>query len=182
MNDDLARFFEDAATLLAGVARERGPDAMHAAMATVAPDGRPEVRTVALRCADLREGRVVVQTDAATAKVESLRADPRAELLIWRPEPQLQVRMTCGVTIEAGESLSEQWDAMPKAAREVYGKTPTAGTPIEGPEAYRITPAQAAFVVLHCRIVAVDVVFLGDVHRRARFDGNADWRGRWLSP
>mgnify|MGYP001297562705 CR=1 FL=1 len=61
-----------------GVADRNAP-ARHPTIATVSVDGWPETRMVVLRAATRETGGLEVHTDITSAKVASLRAQPRAE-------------------------------------------------------------------------------------------------------
>lgn len=183
---DLEAAFASADATIARALGDRGPDARHATLATIGPDGWPEARTVALRHADLGARWLVIQTDLATAKVSAIRHLPRAEVHVWHPETCLQLRARCQVTLRAGPDVAAEWQGMPPAARQSYGKSPPAGTAIDDSLAYRVTADPAALAVLDLRVDRFDLLYLGTVHRRAVFEaGTADtdgWNGRWISP
>ncbi len=151
------------------------------ALATMGAEG-PTARIVALRGAERREGRLNVHTDTASAKIAELAADPRASLLVWDAADQVQLRARVTVQTLTGAAAEPAWARVPEAARHSYGKLPAPGTPLPGPDAHRTRPAQARFAVLACRIEAIDVVFLGELHRRARYTRSGGWIGQWLSP
>lgn len=147
------------------------------ALATMAPDG-PQARTVALRQADRAAGTVEVHADARTPKVAEVRADPRAQVLLWDESTQEQLRLSVEVAVL--EADPDRWAAVPEAARGNYGTTPAPGTPIAGPEAFRRDPARDRFAALVGRVTAMDAVLLAtDPHRRARWDAGG-WR--WVAP
>ena len=84
-----------------GVADRNAP-ARHPTIATVSVDGWPETRMVVLRSATRETGGLEVHTDITSAKVASLRAQPRAELHVWDSEKRLQTRARCTVTMTSG--------------------------------------------------------------------------------
>lgn len=63
--------------LIRGV-RDRHAPARHPSLATVSPDGFPQVRTVVLRAADRSHQRLEIHTNLFSAKVEDLRHTPHA--------------------------------------------------------------------------------------------------------
>ena len=150
--------------------------------ATVSPDGWPQARTVVLRSADRKAGRVAVYTDLFSDKIRSLRAQPRAALHIWDPKEDLQIRLQAEVTIISGPDTRLLWDQTPDHAQQSYGVIPPPGTPIENALAYGKTPDPDSFAVLDCTITAIDAVHLGADHRRACFSRVGHWQGQWLSP
>ncbi|MGR3502371.1 pyridoxamine 5'-phosphate oxidase family protein [Pseudaestuariivita sp.] len=174
--DALWRMAETALTR--GVADRKHP-ARHPVLATTGPDG-PEQRVLVLR--GWQGGVARLQTDAATAKVRELRADPRCSLHVWVPKQSLQIRLKARVEMVPG--TEEAWRNMPEAAREVYGGTPTPGVPISAPDDFTPGAELARYLVLHLQCHAAEVLHLGAKrHVRATYlrDSGA-WRGQWVAP
>ena len=161
---------------------DRHDPARHIALATTAPDGAPQVRTVVLRAVDATAATLDIHTDLRSAKVRALRALPLAEALVWDPRAHLQARLSGEVTILAGPAAAALWAGVPLAARPVYGAEPPPGTPITESLAYATTDGTAAFAVLRLTLARIDVLHLGDRHRRAAFLREGGWQGQWLSP
>lgn len=164
-----------------GVADAKHP-ARRPTFATVSPDGWPEARTVVLRSADQGAAEVTVHTDLYSDKIQSLKSNPRAALHIWVPQQNLQIRLQADVTILSGAATRPLWDKIPDHAQQSYGVTPPPGTKIDTGLEYVKDPDPATFAVLVCRLTFVDLVHLGDNHRRASFSRGGDWQGQWLSP
>ena len=160
----------------------RGEALRNLAFATVGPQGWPEVRTVVLRGADREAGTLEVHTDRYSSKITSLRDAPMAETLAWDAEARVQIRARAEVFIQTGLSVAEAWAQVPDPSREAYGAVPAPGTPIDDALAYEKPGRFEGFAVLHCRVVALDLVHLGEVHRRARYRREDDWQGQWLAP
>lgn len=76
------------------------------ALATVGPDGRPQVRTVVLRGFDAAARLATVHSDLRAAKIEALRADPAAALHVWDDGAQVQVRIDGTAAISASDELA----------------------------------------------------------------------------
>lgn len=161
---------------------DRHAPARHIALATTAPDGTPELRTVVLRAADRTTATLDIHTDLRSAKVAALRHTPTAQTLVWDPRARLQIRATGTAIILTGEDAAPLWARVPEASRPAYGATPPPGTPIPEALAYTHTDGAAAFAVIRLTLTTLDLLHLGDSHRRARFDRADDWRGQWLSP
>ena len=180
--NDLQAFLNEAwYHLLRCVADSRSP-ARLPSFCTVSPEGKPEVRIVALRGAEQASGVLEVHTDIATAKVAALRQTPLAAFLIWVPKADLQIRLTASVEIQTGEGVEAQWRKVPAASRVSYGTTPVPGTPIKDVFAYEKPADRAKFAVLRCTITEMDIVHLGASHRRASFVAADQWAGAWLAP
>ncbi|KAA9006999.1 pyridoxamine 5'-phosphate oxidase family protein [Histidinibacterium aquaticum] len=149
-------------------------------LATIDPEGRPQQRTLVLRGADRAAGMLTLMTDADSAKVRELRDRPRASVLTWDAESRLQLRLACTVTLR--ENDRDVWSGLGETARQNYGKTPPVGTEIAAPLDYEITPAPGNLAILRLTVESLEVLHLGETHRRAVFSRKEDWRGRWLSP
>lgn len=167
--------------LTAGLSLRDAP-ARQPAFATVSPTGWPEVRTVVLRGVDPKRRTVEVHTDLYSDKIASLRAHPKAALLIWEPKDDLQIRLQANVTVAHGDDVATFWQKVPDPNRQSYGVVPSPGTVIADALDYRKSPDPATFAVLTCAVDAIDIVHLGANHRRIRFTQAGDWQGEWLAP
>ena len=154
----------------------------HPTLATVSADGRPQARTVVLRGADAASATLEVHTDVHSHTIAELRATPFAALHIWDPGAHLQLRLEADATILTGEALRPLWDRVPPASRVSYGTQPAPGTPIDEALAYVKEPDFAAFAVISLRLLRIEAMHLGPLHRRALFDRADGWQGVWLSP
>jgi hypothetical protein len=164
-----------------GVADSRSP-ARYPTFVTVSPAGVPEARTVALRGASRAQAVLEVHTDIETAKVAALRATPVAAFHVWLPRADLQIRLTADVEILTGDAVEAQWARVPAASRVSYGTIPVPGAPIPDVYAYDKPPERARFAVLRCALTQIDLVHLGERHRRAGFVRADGWAGSWLAP
>ncbi|MBN2629642.1 MAG: pyridoxamine 5'-phosphate oxidase family protein [Rhodobacteraceae bacterium] len=169
------------ARLVRGVGDRHAP-ARHPTLATVSPEGWPEARTVVLRAADPLAGSVDIHTDLRSAKVVSLRANPRATLHVWDASAHLQTRVEVTVSVLSGPEVAAIWAKVPDPSRQSYGTTPAPGQRIAAALDYAKEPEAASFAVLRCTVQALDVVHLGPQHRRARFERATHWAGQWLAP
>lgn len=180
--NNLRAFLDDAWRHLGrGVADSRSP-ARYPTFATVAADGTPEARTVALRGASRSQSTLEVHTDIATSKVVALKHSPKAAFLVWLPRANLQIRITTIVNIQTGSVINGQWDSIPVASRVSYGTEPTPGTVISDAYAYEKPSDRERFAVLTCHVLSIDLVQLGQRHRRAAYRRKNDWAGEWLAP
>lgn len=154
--------------------------------ATVSRDNLPEVRTVVMRKADRANGLLEAYTDAQSAKIKSLQANPHAAILHWDPELKLQIRLQAKVTIKTGATVAALWDAVPKHSRSSYGVTPPPGSVIDGPAAYRKLSNRDQFAVMLCEVMQIDAVSLHMPHQRAvarrQPSQGGDWVTNWLAP
>lgn len=152
-------------------------------LATVDASGAPQQRTVVLRSVTAQTHSVQIFTDTNSHKISELRANPKASILIWRPEEMVQLRLTGEITVTTGAAVRPLWDALPPSGRVNYAHQPPPGTPLTGPEAYDILPDPARMAVLTLSVIQIDYVSLAPPkHRRALFRASQGWRGAWLSP
>lgn len=167
--------------LAKGVASAAHPCRL-ASFSTISTDGWPEARFVVLRSADQANGVLEVQSDLRSSKFQSLRSCPKAALVWWIPEVDLQIRIGADVKIIEGPALDQAWEKVPVSSRVSYGTQPAPGTPIDDALAYTKAPDRRAFASLKCHADHIDLVHLGPHHRRASFTRGRDWQGQWLSP
>ncbi|MGR3483786.1 MAG: pyridoxamine 5'-phosphate oxidase family protein [Paracoccaceae bacterium] len=164
--EDLAAFHACAWDVLARGAADRRSGARLVSLATL-QGGAPVQRTLALRAARRDVQQVDLHTDARSAKVAQIDADPRASVLAWDADAQLQVRLTG--TLSHRPASQPEWDAVPGPSREAYGHHPAPGTPIDRHDAWTVAPDRALHAVLTLTVTAMDVVDLHEPHRRALF-------------
>ena len=164
-----------------GVADRRAPG-RQPTLATVSADGWPEARTVVLRRAERSAALLEVYTDSMSDKIASLSHAPRAALHVWEPKLDFQMRLQADVTLLQGDAVANRWESVPDIARLSYGVTPPPGAPIAAALDYDKTPDQSRFCVLSLTLTHIDVVHLGDAHRRAAFRADDGWAGQWLVP
>jgi len=178
---DLGALFEEVWQRLRRGVADRRAAARHPVLATTGTAGGAEARVVVLRAADRAAGRLQVHTDAASAKVAELAAEPRASLLVWDARARLQVRLRVRVAVRPGSAV--EWARVPEGARRAYGGHPAPGTQLAGPEGHDPAPDPARFTVLEAEIAEIEVLRLADErHLRARFRRAEGWRGAWLAP
>lgn len=167
--------------LIRGV-HDRRAAARHPTLATVAPGGAPQARTVVLRGADRATARLRVYTDVQSAKVAELRARPEAALHVWDSGAHLQMRLSASAAILTGEAVADLWGQLSDGARLAYGSDPAPGRPLPDALAYRKQPDPAAFAVLELALQEMDILHLGPQHRRARYTRADGWAGEWRAP
>ena len=169
------------ARLVRGVADRHAP-ARHPTLATVSPDGDPQVRTIVLRAANAPGATLQFHTDLRSAKVTALRRNPQAAVHIWDASAHLQTRITGDVRILVGDDVAAIWAKVPDASQQSYGTQPAPGLPINEALAYDKRATATNFAVLHFAVQVFDVLHLGPKHRRARFERTDGWAGQWLAP
>ncbi|SIO53347.1 Pyridoxamine 5'-phosphate oxidase [Rhodovulum sp. ES.010] len=162
--------------------RDRAAPARHPVLATVGTCGA-EVRMVVLRAAERAQATVEIFTDRRSAKIRDLAAEPRASLLVWDPDALFQIRLRARFHPLDDPPAAARWDALPAAARALYGAMPPPGTPIGQPEEHNAKADPAAFCALQGMIDEIETLHLAAApHRRARFHAEDAWAGQWCAP
>lgn len=180
--DDLTGFWEKAWDVLAYGAAHAGSTARLCALATVGPDGGAEARTVALRNVDPTARMLGITTDRRTPKASELVANPRATLLFWVPEHNLQIRARVMIELSHTPEAQGFLDAIPERARSVFRVEPVPGSSIADADDYR-HGTQDHFAQITASLREMDLVWLGTPrHRRAVYGVEGDWGGQWISP
>jgi hypothetical protein len=173
--------------LARGVADRRSP--FHTpTLATVAPDGAPDARTLVLRGVDPASRLVRLHTDLRSGKVAALAREPRAALHLYDAGAKLQLRLAGRATVHADDAVAEEaWARSREMSRMCYAVAPGPGTPVAEPPA---APTDAAagrghFGVVLLRFDRLETLELAHGgHRRARFawDEAGGLEATWLVP
>jgi pyridoxine/pyridoxamine 5'-phosphate oxidase len=135
-----------------------------------------------LRAADKQTCSLEIHTDLHSTKVIEVVSTPFATLHVWDTSAHLQLRLEANVTILRGKEVAEIWARVPEVSRLSYGSSPAPGQPIPEALAYNKVPDPASFAVLKLSVHTIDVLHLGELHRRARFERSANWKDVWLAP
>ena len=161
-------------------AQQRDHEWRTMALATV-QDDEAQARSVVLREVDAAARELIFFTDARSAKVAQMQAQPVGTLLCWSKDLGWQLRLRVALQVQtSGLNVSSRWARLKltPAAQDYLSPLPP-GTPV----AERYEPERATrdhFAVVMARVQAVDWLELhADGHRRARFDGEG---AQWLQP
>lgn len=95
---------------------------------------------------------------------------------------RLQVRMDATAKLIQGKEAREVWESLPLASQLTCGKTPPTGTVIKDSLAYEIEVNPDKFTIVRLAIDRMDVLHLGEMHRRALFQRNTGQFGQWCVP
>ena len=165
------------------------------ALATIAADGAPAVRTVILRSLDEDRRALGIFTDARSHKVAEIARDSRASLLFYDPRCDVQVRFSGRAEARVGDEAA--WESAAPPSRRAYLVTAPPGTPspapvsglppdVEGviPPFERLEEGRNNFALVEFIFDEADIVVLSRAgNRRARIRYDAEGaRAEWLVP
>nr|WP_242481969.1 pyridoxamine 5'-phosphate oxidase family protein [Paracraurococcus ruber] len=156
-------------------------------LATIGPDGAPQLRTLVLRGFDPAARALRLHTDRRSAKWSSLAGDARAALHVYDPGAQIQLRLSGTASRHAEDEVADAaWFASQPGSRLCYSVSPGPGTPVPAPPAAPRADAggRAHFGVLRLVFDRLEFLHLHHAgHRRARFAWGTDWvEETWLVP
>lgn len=181
----LADVLDQAWALLAQGAGDRHSPWRTLNLATIAADGRPNVRTVVLRATARRPGTVRVHTDRRSEKARELAGDPRVMLHGYDPAGAVQLRLAGRARLHIGDAVAAAgWAASAAMSRACYrGAAPGSIVPAPPPAPdARGEGGADNFAVVEVTIETLEWLWLCAAgHRRARFDLAAG-TGHWLAP
>ena len=177
------------AMLVEGVAARKRP--FHqVAVASVAADGAPTVRTVVLRGADEARRTLRFHTDARSRKFAELQREPRCSILAYDHDAKVQVRAEGLAKLHnRDERAAAHWDETRTMSRECYRQP-------SGPGERLADPAQAQsdgalseaegftnFVAVELHVRALEWLYLAAAgHRRALITYEPSTARVWLAP
>jgi pyridoxamine 5'-phosphate oxidase len=198
--NDLDQSFAEARSFLEDGVKRRHSAAHSPTVATVNAQGAPTQRIMILRSVDWENRLLRFHTDARSNKVDEVGSGASASVLVYLPEPKIQIRLEGIAMIEqSGSRFDAAWDASTPFARRCYmaeaapgtmSLEPTSGLPsaIEGvqPSLEDIAPAKENFALFLVKFSTVEWLYLANSgHRRARWawdNAVQDWQGSWLVP
>ena len=151
------------------------------ALASSAPGGLADVRSIVVREVNPAARTLMFFTAARSPKAAQLVAQPAATLLAWSAALGWQLRLQVLAEVQtSGLAVSSRWARlkMSPAAHDYLSPLPP-GTPVDHPLPERGT--RAHFAVVQLTVQGIDWLELhAEGHRRALF--GADGQGQWVSP
>ena len=127
--DDLDGSCAHAWALLARGVKDRRSPFHTPGLATVSPEGLPEIRTVVLRGCDPQTRNLRFHTDTRSAKIADMQKQPQAALHFYDPGAKIQLRVRARLELLTGEAHASAWDNTRPMSRECYQVTQAPGSP-----------------------------------------------------
>jgi len=159
---------------------------------SVAEDGAPRARVLALRTVDPAARRFVFHTDARSDKVHDISGEERVALLFFDRDDALQARFDGTARLHHADPVAAAaWRDVSGLRRAACAVDTEPGAPLDVPTSFAALPAtqdsDAAFTnfaVIAVEVDAVDWLWLGPQDmRRARFAWTgAHWSSSWIVP
>lgn len=186
--DDLAEVLAEAFRLFARGVGDRRSAFRTPTVATVGPDGAPNVRTMVVRGFDQAARRLTLHTDRRASKIIDIVHMPRVAVHVYDARAALQVRLSARAELHSGDGVARAaWATSAPASHAVYAISPAPGTEVPAPP-----PAPASqeagfgnFAVLILSFDTLEWLWLHHGgHRRARFAWGTDGslHAAWLVP
>ena len=186
METSARAFIETALATLRRSIRDHEGDLRNVQLATVAPDGRPNLRTLVLR--GLEHGMAEMHTDARAGKARDILHANAVALLAWSAADHLQIRLSGTASLHRDDDVAaSRWDRLSSNARKPYGLRADPASPIPDPADQPHLPPdeqRRQFTVILVALESVDVLRLdrdgGQTRASGRFtsDGiDAHWVG-----
>ena len=168
-------FVEHSLSVLEQSVNNHDGDLRNVQLATVSPEGRPNVRTLVLRGFDRSSACAEMHTDARAAKVRDMAHCSHVTLLAWSASDHLQIRLAGTAELHRADDIARaRWDKLSPAARKPYGLLAEAGSPIEDPGTQSHLPPESQFgqfVVVVVSLTSLDILLLGPEGSQTRASG-----------
>ena len=197
--DDLAGALERSWRLLEEAIGDPTSPVRTPVLISISTDGLAQGRTVVLRGFNRQQRQLTIYTDARSAKVAQLRAQPACTLVAYQPNPMMQLRLGADATVNYNNAITyEAWAVMPGPNRCNYLTDPdpgsisvqaTDGRPVINAESMP-THAENEIAYSHFAVIVFTINQLEWLylprrgHRRARFvwDAAGSLKSDWLIP
>ena len=197
--DDLAGALERSWRLLEEAIGDPTSPVRTPVLISISTDGLAQGRTVVLRGFNRQQRQLTIYTDARSAKVAQLRAQPACTLVIYQPNPMMQLRLSTNAIVNHNNEIThEAWAVMPGPNRCNYltdpdpgsiSGQPTDGRPVINAESVPTNNenkiAYSHFSVIVFTINELEWLYLPRRgHRRAQFiwDEANSLQSDWLIP
>ena len=197
--DDLAGALERSWRLLEEAIGDSTSPVRTPVLISISTDGLAQGRTVVLRGFNRQQRQLTIYTDARSAKVAQLRAQPACTLVAYQPNPMMQLRLSTNAIVNHNNEIThEAWAVMPGPNRCNYltdpdpgsiSGQPTDGRPVINAESVPTNNenkiAYSHFSVIVFTINELEWLYLPRRgHRRAQFiwDEANSLQSDWLIP
>ena len=150
-------------------------------LATIASDGRPNVRTVVLRNFNPKDISFTIYTDSRSQKLQELEQDKRAQLLFYDPKRMLQIV----VSVVLLENINENkiYDDIPEHSKKDYSSIIIPGSKINSPDKLQFNFSKGFFSKLIFKAETIEYLRLKRPnHLRVFFKIEDNWKGTFLVP
>jgi hypothetical protein len=188
MTPELEACLGRAFALIGGAVTDRRHAFHTPTLATVAPDGAPEARTVVLRGFDASARSLRAHADARSGKVTSLLRESRCAVHLYDAAGRVQIRLAGRAAVHGDDAVADvAWAESRDASRMVYAVEPGPGSAVAAPLP---APRDAAAGRVHFRVVVLRFDLLdwlelhASGHHRARFgwDAAGGCTAGWVMP
>ena len=159
---------------------------------TVAEDGAPRARVLAVRGVDAQRRRFTFHADARSDKMRDIAAESRVSLLFFDRDDAVQARFDGNAAVHhADPEAAAAWRNVSALRRSACAVELEHGEALDAPERFDRLAAMpdpdaafTNFVLIAVEVSAIDWLWLGPHDmRRARYAWNGSrWSGSWIVP
>ena len=131
--DDLSGVLEQSWRLLEQAINDSTSPARTPVLISVSADGLAQGRTVVLRGFNRQQRQLQIYTDVRSAKVAQLQAQPTCTLVVYQPNPMIQLRLSTSALVNQDNRIThDAWAEMPGPNRCNYLTDPDPGSISKG--------------------------------------------------
>ena len=182
-------FIEAGLTALERSLDDRESDLRNVQLATLSPEGHPDLRTLVLRGFERASATAEMHTDARAGKARDIARAGQVTFLAWSPADHLQLRFRGSARLHRDDDVARaRWDKLSPNARNTYGLRTVPGMPIPDPEDQSHLPSEVQFrqfTVILISLTDIDILRLepggGQTRAHGRFE-SAGITASWVGP
>lgn len=177
--------------LIEGAARRHSP--FHQGVFASLGVHGPDTRYVVLRQAEREHARLAFHTDRRSPKIAHLQNDPRASWCFFGDGVQLRLAGRAMPQLD-GERVEAAWQRTTDFGRRCYTSDSAPGEVVRDPDATQLADEERTdlepvltelgrehFALVEVQLERIDWLHLAHCgHRRAQFDAEDGWQGRWV--
>ena len=141
-------------------------------LATISPDGYPNVRSVVLRACLWDNGLYVeVHSHRQTQKIRDILANACVSLVFWSPQTEQQLRLWGFAEVSMNSARARaSWDAISPSSRALYAVSGKPGQPVSTQSRYCVD--YDGFALITVKVTRTDYL---DLNQRPHFRETAEW-------
>ena len=143
-------------------------------LATISPDGYPNVRSVVLRACHWANGLdIEVHSHRQAQKIRDVQANACVSLVFWNPQTKQQLRLWGLAEVSMSDARARaSWDAISPGSRAIYAVSGKPGQPVSTQSKYCVD--YDGFALITVKVNRADYL---DLNQRPHFRQRAECCG-----